>query len=149
MTNHDRERITREKLRRYQLMRQKVKEANADIGLTGMGQGSPVQTSIHSDPTAKGAEKLLSMIEDEEWIAAIDDALAELKRYSPLIEQIVRIHFRLESQQGYKRRATRRARVDLMTIQAISDSEYYNRLNSGIQTVMIHAASRGLFRTTQ
>lgn len=148
MDIRQRERMTRERLKRYQATKKKIKEAYEDIeaGQLGSRSGDPVQSSGHSDPTARGAERLLNLAYDETWISAIDDAMRELRETNKDIEQIVRRHFRLDSAKGYNRKYNGRVRRDLMDEQAISDTEYYSRLSDGINTVMVFAAERGLFR---
>lgn len=148
MTNKERETVTRERLKRYQYIKQKIREAYADIEggqLGGRSSGDVVQTSTHSDPTARGADMLLKLWTDERWIAAIDGALSELRENEPAIEQIVRRHFRIDYAKGYNRRHNGRTRYDLMGRYAISEREYYDRLDDGVRVVMIYAAERGLF----
>lgn len=148
MTIQERERLTREKLKHYQSIKRKIREAREDIeaGQLGGHSGEPVQTSSHSDPTANGAERLLRLAPEEEWIAAIDAALKEMRETNRDVEQIVRRHFRLDSAKGYNRKYGGRTRREIMDAQIISEPEYYSRLADGIKTVMIHAAERGLFK---
>lgn len=147
-TIKERERATRDKLKHYQQIKRRIREANEDIeaGQLGSRSGDPVQTSTHSDPTARGAERLLAMLNDEEWLHAIDDALKELRTTDKEVEQIIRRHFRLDSAKGYQRKYNGRVRRDTMYDLAISESVYYERLEAGIKTVMVYAAERGLFR---
>ena len=45
--------------------------------------GSRVKSSNISNPSARGAEILLSVARKRAWITAIDCAMAELERYEP------------------------------------------------------------------
>lgn len=148
MIPSERDKLTRNILKHYQAIKREVEEADeeAEASQYPRAGGSRVKSSNISNPSARGAEILLSVARKRAWITAIDCAMAELERYEPESALILRWHFRLDKLKGYKREYARKSRRVICEHQHISTAQYYNLLDSAISTVKFWAADAGLFK---